>query len=231
MAGDADPVRRLIVPAADLLLGACCAGCGGPALLLCRSCGTAMWPQPVLGTPSRELDVPSVAGGTNTGILRRVIVTWKEQGATRLTGVLDHHLAAAVVPHARPGRPVVLVPVPTSRRSRRERGCDLVDELSRAAARRLRRAGVEVVVRQALSHAHETRDQSGLGAEARWANLEGAFRSTGRLRGAGDKEVDIVVVDDILTTGATVTEALRALAAAGHRPVGVAVVATTPRHS
>lgn len=225
-------MRHLIVPAADLLIGACCAGCGGPALLLCRSCGTAMRPQPVLGTPSRELDVPSVAGGTNTGILRRVVVTWKEQGVTRLTGVLDHHLAAAVVPHATPGRPVVLVPVPTSRRSRRERGCDLVDELSRAAARRLRQAGVEAVVRQGLTHAHETRDQAGLGAEARWANLEGAFRSTGTLRGArAGTGADIVVVDDILTTGATVTEALRALCAAGHRPVGVAVVATTPRHS
>jgi predicted amidophosphoribosyltransferase len=187
-----------------------------------------MRPHPVLGTPSRALPVPSVAGGVNAGILRRVLVAWKEQGTTGLTDVLDLHLAAAVVPHVTPGRPVVLVPVPTSRRSRRTRGSDLVDELARGAARRLRRAGVETRVRQCLTHARETLDQSGLGAEARWTNLEGAFRARRRTRSPG---ADLVVVDDILTTGATVVEALRALRRAGHRPVGVAVVATTPRHS
>ena len=221
-------MRRLVVPAADLLLGACCAGCGGPALLLCRACGTALRPRPVLGTPSRELVVPTIAGGVNAGILRRVLVAWKEQGATRLTGVLDHHLAAAVVPLVEPRRPVVLVPVPTSRRSRRARGCDLVGELALSAARRLRAAGVQVQVRRLLTHDHDTLDQSGLGAEARWTNLAGAFRIRSRTRAT---DADVIVVDDILTTGATVAEALRALGEAGHRPVGVSVVATTPWHS
>ena len=227
-ARQAGAVRRLLVPAADLLLGACCAGCGGPAMTLCRSCGAEMAPHPVPGTPSRRLPVPSVAGGVNAGVLRRVVVAWKEQGVTALTGVLDHHLAAAVVPFTTPGRSVVLVPVPTSRRSRRARGCDLVDDLARAAARRLRRTGVDIRVRQELACVQETRDQSGLGADARWQNLEGAFGARGRPR---TDDADVVVVDDILTTGATVSEALRALAAAGRRPVGVAVVATTPRRS
>jgi predicted amidophosphoribosyltransferase len=123
---------------------------------------------------------------------------------------------------------VVLVPVPTSRRSRRTRGCDLADDLARASARLLRRTGVDVVVEQALTHGRDTADQAGLGADARWANVSGAYRPRGTLRSAGR---DVVVVDDIVTTGATLAEAVRALVAAGHRPVGAAVVATTPRHS
>jgi hypothetical protein len=89
-----------------------------------------------------------------------VLVAWKETGNTRLTAVLDHLLAASVVEHAR-GRPVVLVPVPTSRRSKRERGCDLVDELARSAARLLRQVGVEARVSQALTPARATADQVG----------------------------------------------------------------------
>jgi predicted amidophosphoribosyltransferase len=172
--------------------------------------------------------ITAVAGGVNQGLLRRVLVSWKEEGVTRLTGALAHHLAVAALPAADAGRPLVLVPVPTTRRSRRARGCDLVDELARASGRLLREAGVDVVVEQALTHARETQDQAGLGARARQTNLAGALRIR---RGGVGGDRDIVVVDDILTTGATVAEAVRALAESGRRPVGIAVVAATPRRS
>lgn len=173
------------------------------------------------------MPVSAVAAGVNGGILQRVLLAWKEEGVTRLTGVLDHHLAAAVIPLVPPGSPVVLVPVPTSRRSRRARGCDLVDELARASARLLRRAGVDVAVEQALAYARTTQDQAGLSARARRSNLDGAMRMR-RTRGSDGREV--VVVDDIFTTGATSAEAVRALTEAGRRPVGIAIVAATPRH-
>lgn len=228
-----ESVRDLLLPAADLLLGAQCAGCGCPALTLCRPCGEAIspapevaWPQPCPDGLRRPTRVTPVAAGVNVEVLRRVLVAWKETGNTRLTGVLDHLLAASVVEHVRPGRSVVLVPVPTSRRSRRERGCDLVDELARASVRLLRRVGVDARVSQALTPARATADQVGLGAVERASNLQGAFRLRTDRALAGR---DIVVVDDIVTTGATVAEAVRVLGAAGHRPTGIAVVAATPR--
>ena len=226
-------MRDLLVPAADLLLGAQCAGCGRPALTLCRTCGDAIrpepavaWPKPCPRTLRRPTRVTPIAAGVNAEVLRRVLVAWKEAGNTRLTSVLDHLLAASVVEHARPAHPIVLVPVPTSRRSRRERGCDLVDELARSAVRLLRRVGIDAQVSQALAPARATVDQVGLSAAERADNLYGAFglRTTKALAGR-----DVVVVDDILTTGATVSEAVRVLGAAGHRPVGVAVIAATPR--
>jgi ComF family protein len=226
-------MRELLIPAADLLLGAQCPGCGKPALTLCRACGEAIRPAPAVAWPTpcpRVLRQPTsvipIAAGSNAEVLRRVLVGWKEAGNTRVTAVLGHLLAASVVEHARPQRPVTLVPVPTSRRSRRERGCDLVDELARSAARLLRQVGIEAQVSQALTPARATVDQVGLGAAERASNLRGAFgmRTSRALEGQ-----DVIVVDDILTTGATVSEAVRVLSAAGHRPVGVAVVAATPR--
>ena len=202
-------------------------------MTLCRTCGVAIRPEPAVAWPTpcppvlrRPTRVTPIAAGSNADLLRRVLVAWKESGNTRLTSVLDHLLAASVVEHARPAHAVVLVPIPTSRRSRRERGCDLVDELARSAARLLRRVGIDAQVSQALAPARDTVDQVGLSAAQRASNLQGAFRlRTGRaLTGR-----DVVVVDDILTTGATVSEAVRVLGVAGHRPVGIAVVASTPR--
>lgn len=221
-------MRGLIVPASDLLFGARCAGCGGPAMLLCRACGGAVRPDPqVVRLAVAPHGIPAVAAGPHAGLLRRIVLGWKEEGVTRLTDVLAHHVAASVITHLTPEQPVLLVPVPTSRRSRRARGCDLVDDLARAAARLLSRAGVDVSVEQALAVARATADQAGLDADARRANLDGAFRPRRIRAGTGD----IVLVDDVLTTGSTVSEAVRALAEVGRRPVGISAIAATPRRS
>lgn len=225
---------ELAVSVADLVLGALCPGCGRPALGLCRPCGvsirpepTVSWPQPPPADLCGPRPVPPVSAGVNEGVLRATLIAWKERGQFGLTGPLAHLLASSVAELAIAG-PVLLVPVPTSRRSKRARGADLVDELAQAAARLLRRVGLDIRVEQALAYTRATVDQSELGSTARAANLRGAFRvRRGRPRTAGS----VVVVDDILTTGSTVGEATRALTTAGRRPVGVAVVAATPLRS
>jgi predicted amidophosphoribosyltransferase len=103
-----------------------------------------------------------------------------------------------------------------------------VDDLARAARGHLVRLGVDVVVTQALAYRRTTEDQAGLGAAARAANLAGAFRvRAGRLPAGRD----VVVIDDILTTGATVAEAVRVLSEEGRRPIGAAVAGATGRLS
>jgi predicted amidophosphoribosyltransferase len=73
-----------------------------------------------------------------------------------------------------------------------------------------------------LVQARDVQDQAGLGTAARTINLAGALRARRRLDG-----LDVVVVDDVVTTGATLAEAARALTAAGARVRGAAVVAMT----
>lgn len=171
--------------------------------------------------------VRPVAGGVNDGVLRAALIAWKEQGRFGLTTSLAYLLASSVGELAPSRSVIVLVPVPTSRRSKRSRGADVVDELARTAAQILRRIGIEAHVDQALTYTRSTADQSSLDSSARADNLQGAFRvRRGRPRAGA-----VIVVDDILTTGSTVGEAVRVLSAAGRRPIGIAVVAATPLRS
>ena len=167
-----------------------------------------------------------VSSGEHDGVLRLAVIAWKEEGRAALLRPLAHLLATAVVEiTGGESAPLVLVPVPTTRRSRLARGADVVDELARAACHLVRRTGLDVTVVQALRPVRRTADQTALGARDRERNLHGAFaaRSMARLDGRRP-----VVVDDIVTTGATLREARRALVAAGVEPIGAATVAARP---
>jgi predicted amidophosphoribosyltransferase len=115
----------------------------------------------------------------------------------------------------------VLVPVPSAPATVRARGHDHALRLAQAAGRAAR-----LPVAPVLQHRRPVSDQAGLGAAARAANLAGAFGAVGGLTGR-----PVIVVDDVVTTGATLLEAARALATAGARVHGLAVVAATPRRS
>jgi predicted amidophosphoribosyltransferase len=169
-----------------------------------------------------------MAAGEYAGILRSLVVAHKEHQALALARPLGEVLAgvvrdlvAAVAP---PGTPVGLVPVPSRPAVVRRRGHDPLLRTARVAAARLRRTGTPASVRRLLVPTGRVADQAGLGAEARAANLAGAFRARHRA-GSGL----LVVVDDVITTGATAREAQRALEAGGHLVAGVAAVAATRR--
>ena len=101
--------------------------------------------------------------------------------------------------------------------------------------RELVRAGVPVVSAPLLARRGRVRDSAGLTAEQRRANLDGTFvaaapASCARSRGRPRPRAGLVVlVDDVVTTGATLTVAARALTGVADAPVVGAVVAATPR--
>jgi len=225
--------------AADLLLGARCAGCARPGRVLCPACRPWTLPRPRLCRPDpcppalAPGGTPPYAGGDYADVLRRLVVAYKDDGRAGLAGPLGRLLAAVVelACGTALAEGVELVPVPSSRASRRRRGRDPVGDLARVAARELRRSGQAATVAGRLSHRREVRDQAGLDAAEQAANLQGAFTARPRRlsrSGAVDGPVR-VVVDDVLTTGATADEAVRVLAAAGWPVAAVATVAATRR--
>lgn len=170
------------------------------------------------------------AAAAYDGVARAALVAHKEECRLALTRPLGRALALSVLGLLASTRCpatalVRLVPVPSRVRAVRERGHDPLLRMVREARRALRRASIEAAVIPALTLDKRVRDQSALDAAARAANLAGAF-VVRRRRLAG---IQVVVVDDIVTTGATAAEAVRALRTAGAQVRGVAVVAATRR--
>ncbi|MCX5382111.1 ComF family protein [Streptomyces sp. NBC_00083] len=109
---------------------------------------------------------------------------------------------------------LVLVPVPSSRRAVRARGHDATRRVAFAAAAELRRTGTDARVASVLRQRRAVADQAGLSAPQRLANLSGALTVAGggaRLLTGGQ----VVLVDDLMTTGASLVEAARVVRGAG----------------
>jgi len=227
---------------AGLILGSACASCGGAGTPVCQICLDAVAgpAYPTEPTPRPPGFPPTWAVGAYAGVLRDLLLAHKEHGRLALAGPLgrilaeavrtavDEHVGAQVDQYVggqvqgraggwasgEAGQHIVPVPVPSSRRSVRVRGHDPMLRVARVTAAVLRREGRSVQVLPVLRHRRRVADQSGLDTAARKANLAGSLQVPGGLIGALP-EGSLVVVDDVVTTGATLCEAARALAAAG----------------
>jgi predicted amidophosphoribosyltransferase len=210
-------VRAALRDALALVLPVECAGCDEPDIGLCDECTAALLPLPrrqeLVGTgPGEGLAVWS--GLDFDGIPSRVIRALKEGGRTGLARALAPALASAFAASGDQG--VVIVPIPTSRAAFRRRGYRVVELVAA-------RAGLRVV--RLLRHTRRTADQRGLDHTRRRDNVAGSLRA----RDAAGLRV--LVLDDVVTTGATLAEAARALRAAGAEVVGAVTIAATPRRS
>ncbi|MFD4788202.1 ComF family protein [Streptomyces sp. NPDC058459] len=222
----------------DLALPTECGGCGSPPAVLCARCRSLLEraePRRVRPVPEPP-GLPVVHAAAPYALeVRALLLAHKERGALALTGALGAALAGAVraghgplrplgplgplVPEpglvmAEPDTPdtgpVILVPVPSARWAVRRRGHDPVRRMALVAAGRLRRTGTPARVAAVLRQRRPVVDQAGLDARRRRENLAGALevRAGGARLLAGGR---IVLVDDLITTGASLAEAARAV--------------------
>ena len=221
--------------ALGLLLDRRCLGCCAPDGLVCAGCVALLRGPPATVAPRLPGMPPCWATTTYDGPLRPLLAAAKERGqmavrrrvgeALGLAAGMALRTAAARGSAAR----VVLVPVPSSAAAVRARGDDVVLALARDAARLLRTAGDDVTALAALRSSGPRRDQVGLTTAERRANVAATMRVRRRRLEAVRSADVVVVVDDVVTSGATLAEAAAVLRSVGARVPVAAVVAATPR--
>ncbi|BCJ32368.1 ComF family protein [Actinocatenispora sera] len=256
----------------ELVFPADCPGCGaaGPATPLCPRCGSTLAgsaARPTVPDPPPPGLPPCHTLGAYQGLLRELILSYKERGRLGLAGPLGRALAGAVHTAVSVSTPVsaaasvaagttlgagtavaagaavgaaggvgvaprvvALVPVPATGAAARARRGDHMLRLARSAARWLARDGTAAAVRRPLLARPRGADSTELTAAARIARADQAFRLRPGAP-AAPRDGPVVLLDDLITTGATLAGAARLLSAAGV-PVTAAVTlaATQRRH-
>ena len=233
---DAGWLRALL----DALLPSACAGCGERApseRVLCARCEALVHPIAADACPRCQLHRANAGPCSEPGPLEAAVAAvWLEPPVSDwihafkypprgLRGLAPGPIAAVAELAARSARrapgpaPDLVVPVPLHPRRLRARGFNPALAVARAVARS---AGAPVAP-TALERVRDTPSQTGLDAAARRRNVRGALRARRPV------PPRVWIVDDVITTGATLREAARALRGAGAEAVVAVCAARTPR--
>lgn len=193
--------------------------------LLCRSClhDLEPWPRPVMAAErTRGGGAIAVYPAFTTDARLLAMIHLLKFGRRECVAPWLARAMARGLPARACTVGAVVVPVPMDRASRRRRGFNQAELLAREAARQW---GL-VLAPAAIEKHGSTAAQSLLGRDARERNLAGAFRPGRRAAAVAGR--DVILVDDLVTTGATARACARALRAAGAVRVRVACAGYRP---
>lgn len=212
-------MSQLLAALVDLVVPRVCALCGELDVVVCESCDTRIR-EP--GGVERTLELPEGPVVVHSALaaspeILRLITLFKDTGRSDLATYLGGLLREA----GRQIRTGIVVSVPQSRRAYRRRGWDPAQTLARAAGFSLERV-LDVQARHI--------DQTTLNRDARWRNVSHTVRVTPE-RAQIIRGRTVTIIDDVVTTGATMAEVARALTAAGASKVQGVTLASVVRIS
>jgi ComF family protein len=198
----------------DFLMPATCAGCGDAGGVLCWRCTATIATGDALVIGSRGAIPPTFALGPYEGVLRSAILSLKFRGVRGAGSMIGKWIGQRIFWPLE-----VVVPVPLHPQRQRERGYNQAAIIARGVATASRTR----FLANALARRRSTVPQSSLGVSERRENVEGAFGASERIDQVRGRRV--LVVDDVVTTGATVAACAAMLRGAGARSVHVACAA------
>lgn len=225
-----DP-RRMVTALLDLVAPTSCAVCGLPGDPLCIACRAGLWPivrplcmrcghpwtAPVTTCP----ECPPAIGWARQAVHYRdpvpTVVSAFKDHRQRALGTILASVMAEVIP--RPVGTPALVPIPLGPARLADRGFNQASVIAEALGQRW-----NLPVRQALARGDDEAHQRGTGRAGRLRQVPGAFRVVGEV------PLHTVLVDDVVTTGATLTAAARALGMGGCAGVGAVALARVVSH-
>ena len=234
----ADQLHAAAAELLALVVPVDCVCCGSEDRVLCNACDRLI--RRLTGEPFRaeggapslvdtdgRILLPVVAAGVYREELAQALLSFKHHGQLRIRNSLGRALAGAIRAAAGERRAVRLVPVPTSSAAYVRRGFSPVHLVLAEAVRQVPGAlPLDVLVKSGNAGLQLPGGQKGLDRGARARRVRNSMRVRRR---AGDRVYGCrcIIVDDVLTTGATLAEAARALHRAGAVVTGAVVLAAT----
>ncbi|OKX78919.1 phosphoribosyltransferase [Corynebacterium glutamicum] len=183
----------------ELFFPRVCGGCGAPGASLCSDCQRVWRKPPTLAR--LDLDVPVWTLSPYDGPHRNVLIALKEHGRSDLVAFVGAVVGASISYLAAQGEvehDITLVPAPTRATSRRRRGGDPVERVCNAS---------RLSTFPCLQISSRTPDSVGQTAQQRRLNM--------RVELVRQPRGSVLIIDDVVTTGATISASANVLRAAG----------------
>jgi predicted amidophosphoribosyltransferase len=199
---------RLISEFNSLLFPTRCFGCRELGFAICSQCRKLWNPHPYTSQISKLTVFSAVPYSV---VAKNILLSAKEQNIKSADKLVLNAMKAALVELFRKYPSCALIPIPSRSSSNRRRGRDFINQMANSLAKQM---GVGVL--PLLEHQRKIRDQSKLGRLGRSENLAMALGVKSEFQGNYFGE-QVVILDDLLTTGATINEANRALTKAGFK--------------
>jgi len=213
-----NPVKNL----ADLIFPSRCIGCSQLGISICSNCRSSWHPH----TYFREVSVegasyPVVSSVQYSPIASRVLLSAKESNIAAADKLLIEAITHSLNHFVKRFGGTTLVAIPSRRSATRKRGRNFLNEITSEVAR-ISENNISFIDTQLLVHSRSVKDQSALNSKQRLSNVSGALAvpSKCKARISGGNIGPLIVVDDLITTGATLAEAIRALRTAGFEVKG-----------